>query len=435
MSFLLPASSIPEEVIRNMSKELVVKKETKKFARGFANAERDEIVAFAHEDDRFLLPFAWTIQNVPGVQRKPRESCKAIDLTFTGTLRAIQNEVRPEVVQSLNSGGSVVLSLCPGAGKTAFTIFLSTKIKLQTLIICHRVILMNQFKETIERFVPNARAQVLSTKSAIDPEADYYIVNATTVEKLGFVFDRVGLVIVDEVHCISTKSLIKSLFYVCPRYIIGLSATPYRSDGLDRLLDLYFGSHQVIRNLQRYHDYVQLQTGLVPEVSMNVDGTINWDSVLSWQASSEQRNRLIIDITQRYKDRNWLILCKRKEQGRTLIAALEELGEDVTYLMADKNDYNIESRIVVVTVQKCGVGFSHDKLNGLIIASDVEEYFIQYLGRVFRTEDGVPLVFDLIDKQTSLQRHASTRKKVAVEALARVHKLTMTAWAENNLRL
>ncbi len=434
MSFILPESAISEDVARRIPRELVVRKTSAKPAfRGFGGGPVEEVVAFEHDQGHFLMPFAWTLENVPSTARKMRDVCKPISLAFTGTLRSIQTEIKPEVLQHLNSKGSVIISLYPGAGKTAFTIYLSTLIKMQTLIIAHRVILLNQFRDTIARFVPGAKVQLLTAKSTLDPEADYYIINAENVEKMGFVFDRVGLVVVDEVHCIATKSLIKSLLYVSPRYLIGLSATPYRSDGLDKLLDLYFGKHKVVRELSRVHTYVQLQTGMEPEVEYTADGSINWNSVLAWQAGTEGRNRLILDIIRRHTARNWLVLCKRVEQGRWLVDALTELGEDVTYLMSDKNDYNIESRIVVVTVQKCGVGFSHDKLDGLIIASDVEEYFIQYLGRVFRTEEGEPLVFDLIDKHPSLVRHAATRKKVAQDAGAKVVKAQMKDWVAGKL--
>ena len=49
------------------------------------------------------------------------------------------------------------------------------------------------------------------------------------------------------------------------------------------------------------------------------------------------------------------------------------------------------------------------------IASDLEEYFIQYLGRVFRTEDGIPFIFDLVDNFKVLQNHYYTRRRVYID--------------------
>jgi hypothetical protein len=70
----------------------------------------------------------------------------------------------------------------------------------------------------------------------------------------------------------------------------------------------------------------------------------------------------------------------------------------------------------VASLQKCGVGFSHDILDSLIIASDMEEYFIQYLARVMRTEEVEPIVFDLVDNHPALKKHFGHRKKVYTKA-------------------
>ena len=111
-----------------------------------------------------------------------------------------------------------------------------------------------------------------------------------------------------------------------------------------------------------------------------------------------------------------MVLCKRISQAKYLISKLEEEKVDVTSLLGNNNNFDEKSRVLVATVQKCGVGFSHSVLNTLVIATDMEEYFIQYLGRVMRTEEGEPIVFDIIDKHPILKKHFSTRKKVYEES-------------------
>ena len=73
------------------------------------------------------------------------------------------------------------------------------------------------------------------------------------------------------------------------------------------------------------------------------------------------------------------------------------------------------ARILIATFQKVGTGFSHEKLDMLILATDAEEYFIQYLGRVFRRPDVEPLVFDIVDKHPILRRHFLTRRSIYQE--------------------
>ena len=109
------------------------------------------------------------------------------------------------------------------------------------------------------------------------------------------------------------------------------------------------------------------------------------------------------------------MLLDKKDQQLDKLKKLEEAGESVTSLVGVKKHFNYDSRVLIATVQKAGVGFDHPKLDSLIIASDVEEYFIQYLGRVFRTEDGFPYIFDILDDFPTLKRHYYTRRQVYLE--------------------
>ena len=51
----------------------------------------------------------------------------------------------------------------------------------------------------------------------------------------------------------------------------------------------------------------------------------------------------------------------------------------------------------------------------MILASDIQAYFIQYLGRCMRTEKGEPLIFDIVDKNPILEKHFKVRKAVYLE--------------------
>ena len=108
----------------------------------------------------------------------------------------------------------------------------------------------------------------------------------------------------------------------------------------------------------------------------------------------------------------------------SLLQELKEQGVDVTSLIGVKRSFDTNARVLVATVQKAGVGFDHPKLNGLIIAADVEQYFIQYLGRVFRTEEGEPVIFDIVDDFPTLKRHFTTRSKVYRDHGGTVKKFT-----------
>ena len=146
-----------------------------------------------------------------------------------------------------------------------------------------------------------------------------------------------------------------------------------------------------------------------------VQGRVNWGAILDAQSKNEERNELIIRIIQSYPQRNFLVLIKRVVQGEYLLKRLQELNEHVTDLIGNNQEFDQSARILIGTCQKVGVGFDHSKLDTLLLATDIEEYFIQYLGRVFRTQESEPVIFDLVDENKILQKHFSTREGVYIQ--------------------
>jgi superfamily II DNA or RNA helicase len=250
----------------------------------------------------------------------------------------------------------------------------------------------------------------------MDPGGDFYIINAQNIEKMSIgYFKDMGICLVDEIHMIMAEGLSKCMQRISPRYLIGLSATPYRPDGLDKLLELYFGEYKITRKLWRAHKVYRVDTGFIPPIERTLQGRLNWGAILDSQAQNVDRNNLIIRIIQQFSDRNFLVLVKRVSQGKYLSEKLASLGESVTDLIGSNQKFSTEARILIGTCQKVGVGFDHGKMDALLLATDIEEYFIQYLGRVFRREDVEPYIFDLVDNNGVLLKHFNTRKAVYKE--------------------
>jgi superfamily II DNA or RNA helicase len=205
------------------------------------------------------------------------------------------------------------------------------------------------------------------------------------------------------------------MLHLTPRYLLGLSATPYREDQYNILLDLYFGTEKIYRKMSRQHDVYVLNTNFTPTVEMGSNGKINWGLLLDSQANNQERNEMIIRLVKYFPKRVFLILCKRVEQGKWIVNRLKEEGEDVTSLIGKQQTYEQTSRILVGTTGKCSTGFDHPRLDTLLLATDVQAYFVQVLGRIFRTQSGIPMVIDIIDKNTILKKHFAVRKAVYFE--------------------
>jgi superfamily II DNA or RNA helicase len=175
-----------------------------------------------------------------------------------------------------------------------------------------------------------------------------------------------------------------------------------------------------------------VSTGFKPIVDKAINGRVNWSSVLESQANDTYRNELIIKILKHHKDRNFLVLTKRVSQGEYLVKRLIEEGENVTSLFGSNQEYNVTSRILVGTNSKCGTGFDHAKMDALLLACDLEQYFVQYLGRVFRTKDVKPIIFDLVDDYSLLSKHFTTRRKIYIELGGEVRNFDMNLLKKAN---
>lgn len=411
MSAKINIDELCNEVREKINTDLTIKLQDNKYA---GRAPSRYIFPYEIVGDDIYLPFAYSYRELK-FTRPSRDSFPNISVIFEGELREEQKVVKKEAIDILSKKGSVILSMFCGFGKTLTSINISCSIGFKTLVIVNKIVLMKQWEESINRFCPSATVQRLTTQSN-KKDCDFYIMNAINICKMGKkFFDDIGTVIVDEGHLIMAETLSKSLQYVSPRYLIGLTATPYRPDGLDILLELYFGKFKIIRKLVKKHIAYIVNTNFTPTVELARNGKINWGVILDSQANDEKRNELILQIVQKFSKRNFLILVKRVIQGNYLVSRLKELGEYVSSLLGSQQEYDKNARIIIGTNSKIGTGFDHPSLDALLLAADVEEYYTQYLGRCMRRPDVEPIIFDLVDNNPILKKHFATRRATYLE--------------------
>ena len=309
---------------------------------------------------------------------------------------------------------------------TVLAIYLSCKIKLKTIIICHRLILIDQWRQTLLKTCgTNTKIQILTSKSKLDLEADFYIINVTNIIKRDINdFKHIGCGIIDEIHTQCTEKYSKAFNYLFPKYLIGLTATPVRSDGKDRIIELFCGPNIIYKPLKALFNVYLYHTNFTTKPAKTENGDLDWNSVLSAQSISKNRNELLIDIIRYFRDRTILIACKRKDQVDILVKGLKKYNEDVDSFMGSDTIVNYDCRILITTYSKGTVGFDHPKLDMLLIAGDAEDNFIQCLGRVFRREWHFPIIVDPIDSFRPLKKHADTRCNVYKESGGEVKNLT-----------
>ena len=186
--------------------------------------------------------------------------------------------------------------------------------------------MIEQWRESILKFCPEARVCTIQPKTEVVPQ-DYhfYLINAINISKINrTAFDFIGFCIVDECHMIMSEILSQCMWSISPKYLLGLSATPYRIDGLNDMISSYFGPHRITRDIQRKHIIYKVNTGLTIEFTYNRFGKMDWNSLLAFQSTCFARNQIIINIVKQYPERYFLLLTKRIEQGKILSTLLEK---------------------------------------------------------------------------------------------------------------
>lgn len=161
--------------------------------------------------------FTWELQNTP---QKPQK--KAVDAW-------------------LKNQGKGILCLPCGTGKTVISIYLAILMKRKTLVLVHNEGLLHQFKENIEKMVPEAKVGIIRQQKCEIEGMDFVIGMIQTVRSTTVSLESFGMVIIDECHHIAAKTFSQAMLKTKPRYILGLSATPERKDGLTHVLHWLLG--------------------------------------------------------------------------------------------------------------------------------------------------------------------------------------------------
>ena len=103
------------------------------------------------------------------------ENGEEIKIEFNGGLRENQIPVVKTFMDSIGeedykkqSNGGIISVGC-GFGKTVLALYLATQLKRKTLVIVHKTFLLNQWKERIIQYIPNARiGQIQASKIDVE---------------------------------------------------------------------------------------------------------------------------------------------------------------------------------------------------------------------------------------------------------------------------
>jgi superfamily II DNA or RNA helicase len=367
-----------------------------------------------------------------------RRSLNPVELRFRGELRDFQETA----VAKMMRRDFGTLCAPTGSGKTVMALNLVSRRRQPTLIIVHTKELAFQWIDRIHTYlgvekdavglIGAGRKQVGECISVALVQSLYKAAEA--------VAPHVGHLIVDECHRAPSRTFTEAVTAFDARYMLGLSATPWRRDRLSRLIFWHLGDvhHQVeSEELVAKGHILAAQVVWRPTAFEPYFDPVNeYTKMLAELTSDDGRNRgIVADVAQVVESDAGgicLILSDRKKHCEVLRGLLKyRHGIEAALLTGDLPTAQRKSvlerlgkgveRVVVATGQLVGEGFDCPNLATLFLATPIRfsGRVIQYLGRILRPAEGkkTATVYDYVDvKVPALVKAAAAREGVYPDA-------------------
>lgn len=391
-------------------------------------------------------------------------SYKEADLNFIGSLKQKQQKIVDEIIPIIKKDKGCILSLPCGYGKTVIALYIMCILKVRTLVLVHKSFLVDQWKERIKQFVKNYNTCDINinkqneTKNndnkdiikigtlqqkIVDTDHDITIGMIQSLSLRNYNRSDIkdfGLIIVDECHHIGAKVFYQCLNKTNSLYTIGLSATPYRKDGLTRIIKWYLGNYLYkieSDNITIANVFAIKFNTIDPynfeekKIYFKGNMIISIPKMITNLTKIKRRNELLIQILiniSKDERRHIILLSERIEHLKLLQAQFQSLTKNKISTGLYIGDANPEqrkhiennSRIIFASVAMAKEGLDISRLNTIILATPQRD-IIQSIGRVMRktnvsSENNLnPYIIDIIDDINIFLGYGKARRKLYIK--------------------
>ena len=367
-----------------------------------------------------------------------RQQGRKINVDFKGELRPEQDKALKELIKYDNG----ILHAATAFGKTVVSSAIIAQKKINTLIILESSALIEQWKEALEKFLnineglptyETKTGRVRKRKSLIGTLQGAHdsmtgiidIAMAGSLCKKGKyhkMMNEYGLVLIDECHHSASETIANVLKEVKAKYVYGVTATPKRGDGLEKINYMLIGPIRYSYTAKEKAKEQGIQHLVYPRFTRTVPprGVIT-DKMHPNEAyeiihNNDVRDEQIIEDVKNCvaAGRTPVVLSRYKDHSEKFYERLKSYADHV-FLMTGNNskkehrkileqmhqvDKN-ESLILIATGSLVGEGFDFPRLDTLFMATPVSFRGVveQYAGRLNRDYAGKEnvIIYDYVD--------------------------------------
>ena len=367
-----------------------------------------------------------------------RQRGKHINVDFKGELRPEQDKALKELTKCDNG----ILHAATAFGKTVVSSAIIAQKKVNTLIILESSALIEQWKDALEKFLnideelpsyETKTGRVRKRKSLIGTLQGVHdsmtgiidIAMAGSLCKKGEyhkLLNEYGLVLIDECHHSASETIANVLKELKAKYVYGVTATPKRADGLEKINYMLIGPIRYSYTAKEKAKEQGIQHLVYPRFTRTVPprgvitGKMHPNEAYDIIHNNDLRDEQIVDDVKNCVSagRTPVVLSRYKDHSEKLYKRLKSYA-DYVFLMTGNNSKkehrkileqmrqvgNDESMILVATGSLVGEGFDFPRLDTLFMATPVSFRGVveQYAGRLNRDYAGKEnvIIYDYVD--------------------------------------
>ena len=370
----------------------------------------NEFKSMWNEADNLTLEWIKTYEKI---YLKQRESLRNSKVPRISQYILKPNKMQVSATQALdnireNGAKKALLISATGTGKTYLSAFdIRNFNPRRALFIVHREQIAKQALDSYKNVFGDTRSMGILSGNSKDIDKDFIFSTVQTLSKdevlLSFPKNEFDYIIIDEVHKAGALSYQKIVDYFEPKFLLGMTATPERTDEFDIFKMFDYNVAYEIRLQQALEEDLLCPFHYFGIADISIDGNLLDDNTDFKYLVDDQRVNHIIDKINFYGycgDRvKGLIFCSDKKEAKELSLKFNEHGLKTLALTGENTQQEREEAIqrleqdetincldYIFTVDIFNEGIDIPTVNQVVMlrATKSAIIFIQQLGRGLR---------------------------------------------------